>query len=506
MRGSRSDNKSNKLINYRPLFELALGMMAGVLICIPIGDGLRFAAVAVLASASVLLFFLGKTRFAAAATAALFGLTLASVSLPNRFEDCTCKLTGIVDEVAEENGGTVLILRSASLGGARFNKRVQLDLSKAGEYEVGDEVMTVADIRKPDRRFGAYDEFRIKLANGVGCAAKAETAVIVSKHNLPAMEFIVSVRSAVVERIKLVFEDDSPVFAALIVGDRSELTDERYAPFRASGTAHLLAISGFHVGIIAGALLVALKRLKPTVRTGIIALTLLFYCALTAFTPGVVRASVMLTALCAASCFERRGDQLSSLSLAAILILVFNPFQIYSIGFQLSFSAVFGIAIYLRQFHDAMSKLKLSDKLASAVAVCLSASIGTLAFQIRCFGTLSPYTLISNLIAVPAFSAIVILGVIVTAIAFVFPAASNTLAYAPRAVLFSAEWLLGRVSEMPYAQITVRPIPAILCIIYPAILFALSEYVLRPFKKRVVYAAALTLIFTFALVLGIIIV
>ncbi|MBR4435850.1 MAG: ComEC/Rec2 family competence protein [Clostridia bacterium] len=509
---SESADKNNnqvskrRLINYRPLFEFALGMMAGIVICAPLGDTLRYVAAAVLGVVGIVLVAIGQKRLGIIAISALLGLTLAFGALPKPFYEGTAELMGVISDIEDDGDKTVLILTDAAVAGTKFNKRVRLTLDASDKYEVGDGIMTVASVKKPSRKFGTYDEFKVRLASGVGCVAQAKSAFVESKNNLPVKEFIVSVRLAIIRRIKSAFGDDSAVFSALLVGDRSELTDERYAPFRASGTAHLLAISGFHVGIIAGVLIAALKRLKSGVRTAIIAALLLFYCALTAFTPGVVRASIMLVALMCAGCFERRGDQLSALSLAAILILAVNPYQIYSLGFQLSFAAVFGIALYMRQIGEMFHKAKLGEWLSSSAAVCISATLGTLALQIRAFSAFSPYTLISNLVAVPAFSVIVVLGLISTVLAFIYPPAAQMLAYIPRTVLNAAEWALGGISSLPYASLSLKPLPILVCAIYLAVLFILSEYILRPIKKRLCYAAALITIFTIAYVISIIIV
>ena len=213
----------------------------------------------------------------------------------------------------------------------------------------------------------------------------------------------------------------------------------------------------------------------------------------------------MTVCLLASGALERRPDTLSSLSLASILILAFNPFQLYSVGFRFSFSAVFGIALFSGSLRRAANSVRIPKKLASAASVCIAATIGTLMLQLRYYSSFTPYSVIANLIAVPAFSAVVMLGAASVIIAFISPAAAQYFAILPRSVLFVTEKLLGAVSKLPLASIEFKPPSSAACLIYLVLIFILSEYFLRPKRKRLEFAVPLIILFTFAYVLGIIV-
>lgn len=500
------DNAENRLINYRPLFEFALGMMAGILLCANIPHPFDFILAVLLALSGCALMCFKRTRPAVFALAVLFGLSLASAMLPAEFTSGEARVCGTVCEIEYREDDTRLVLDSVMLNGEKFNKRVRLSLGAAARtgLKIGDIIETDASIRKPSKRFSTYDERKTLLSKGIGCIAEADSITVTGEHSLPFAEFVHSIRSAIDERIKYAFGEDGGIFSALLIGVRDELSDERAEAYRASGTAHLLAISGFHMGIIVGAISLLIPKRRRLFRFVIIFAFAAAYCTVAAYTPGIVRAAVMTVCLLGAGLLERRPDTLSSLSLASILTLIVNPFQLYSLGFQFSFSAVFGIALFSSSFSRKLRGIGLPDKLSSAAAVCLSATIGTAMLQLRYYSSFTPYSLLSNLIAVPAFSAVVILGFITTLAAFVFPPAAQFAAILPRALLFAVENILVLISRLPLASVEFSPPSAISCIIYALLIFAASEYVLRPKRKRLEFAIPLLILFTFSYFMGII--
>ena len=124
-----------------------------------------------------------------------------------------------------------------------------------------------------------------------------------------------------------------------------------------------------------------------------------------------------------------------------MLILAFEPFQLYSVGFQLSFAACFGLILFSKQFETALASAHIP--LAGSVSACLGASIATAPFQAAYFGCLPLYFVAGNLIAVPLFSLVMVLCIAILIIGIPFPGFAAVLAVAPRAVLFVVERCLG---------------------------------------------------------------
>ncbi|MBQ6620862.1 MAG: ComEC/Rec2 family competence protein [Thermoguttaceae bacterium] len=143
---------------------------------------------------------------------------------------------------------------------------------------------------------------------------------------------------------------------AMLLGIRSGLRDETYRRFRETGTAHLLAISGIHVGIIAGLLFFALRlfQLPRRAIAVITALVIIGYVFLTDARPPVVRAAVLIVILCGGTLLRRKPLSINSLCVAAVFILAIHPAQLFDPGAHLSFLAT-GVLILLPSFEKRLA-------------------------------------------------------------------------------------------------------------------------------------------------------
>ena len=143
---------------------------------------------------------------------------------------------------------------------------------------------------------------------------------------------------------------------AMSLGWRTALTGEVKEPFMRSGTMHLFAISGLHIGMVAAILIVLLRVLRvPRIRVGLVAIPLLwFYTAATGWQPSAVRATVMMSVILAGWSLKRPVDLLNSIGAAAFIILLWDPRQLFMASFQLSFTVVFGLALVLPPLVDRL--------------------------------------------------------------------------------------------------------------------------------------------------------
>ena len=141
--------------------------------------------------------------------------------------------------------------------------------------------------------------------------------------------------------------EDGAYAAAMLLGDKSLIPDADREAFANLGMAHVLAVSGFHVGVIAGLLLMLLRRLNVGRWTRFVCLTvaLTLYCMLTGMSSAVVRATILMLLFTLGRTLQRKGDLGTLLSAAAIVILAVRPAQLMAAGFQLTFGAMIGMAV-----------------------------------------------------------------------------------------------------------------------------------------------------------------
>jgi ComEC/Rec2-related protein len=144
--------------------------------------------------------------------------------------------------------------------------------------------------------------------------------------------------------------DICAILQAMVLGMRDEASPELEEPFRFSGTLHIFAVSGLHVGIFA---LIAWLTLKPfglsRAQVTLLLIPLLFFYAfITGWRPSAVRAATMATVFLASFCVRREPRLLNSLGLAALLILAFNSNQLFLPGFELSFAVLLSIIMFTK--------------------------------------------------------------------------------------------------------------------------------------------------------------
>jgi competence protein ComEC len=195
---------------------------------------------------------------------------------------------------------------------------------------------------------------------------------------------------------------------ALVLGQRDEMERDQQTAFVRSGTIHVLAVSGMHVGMIfimVSQLLSFLGTgLKGRRLRGVLAMVVLWaYAGLTGGTPSVLRATVMFTIFLVANMREQRPDRLNTLFVACFLLLVWDPSMLVQASFQLSFLAVLGILLFLEPIEDLWSPDNwVLRKLWSLAAVSIAAQAFTTPVSLYLFKAFPVWFLPANLIVVTA--------------------------------------------------------------------------------------------------------
>ncbi|RJQ32594.1 MAG: DNA internalization-related competence protein ComEC/Rec2 [Actinobacteria bacterium] len=251
-----------------------------------------------------------------------------------------------------------------------------------------------------------------------------------------------------------------------LTGDISAISDTDKDNLRSAGLAHMWSVSGLHVGVIVLGLLFILRFLKSSPRLQIIlvALSLLFYSALSGFAPPVLRSSVMAIMLLLAWINGRKKNILTALAASMFILLIYDPFMLFSLSFILSCLAIFFL-IYLSPIIFDLLK-DLPSKLKNALSVSLAAQIGVAPLIGLCFGQLSLSAVVVNILAVPALGPLMFFTVFSPTIGRVFALYILKIAYV--FANFSFSWVY-----FPTVPIW------LVVLYYPAIIF-----VFKYFKQR----------------------
>ena len=201
--------------------------------------------------------------------------------------------------------------------------------------------------------------------------------------------------------------------SAITLGYKADLTDQLKDAFRASGTSHVLAVSGLHVGIIYIIIISFFsflgKRGKAVVVKQLLILLCLWgYVFITGMPVSVVRAAIMLSLLSIGNMLNRNGVNYNTLAVAAFFTLIINPFHLFDLGFQLSFASVSSILF----FQPKISKLYVAKNKAIGYiwrlfTVSLSAQLGVFPLVLYYFGTFPTYFFITNLLVLPFIGVII---------------------------------------------------------------------------------------------------
>ena len=225
---------------------------------------------------------------------------------------------------------------------------------------------------------------------------------------------------------------------AMMVGDSSAVEEDTLNSFRNLGIAHLFAVSGSHIGFLSTIIFFALTRIpiNKYIKYIIMLTVILFYSGVCGFSPSSLRAVIMCGVLYFSYLSGNKYDSLSSISFALLIVLFINPMELLSVGLMCSFACVYSIVLLAKVFIKRF--YKLPDKLNSALAVSLSASIGILPVMLDVFGRISVVSVIVNILLIPIIS-VVFIAIFVIVFAFF---------YIPKISLFLPDKFLYVLSEV----------------------------------------------------------
>lgn len=277
-------------------------------------------------------------------------------------------------------------------GARSYKKKILVNVySDIADYRtvLWDRVYITGAVSIPKERSnpGTFDYRRYLKSVGIRCIITADGIENVKKAGgIAALLKTAKCRTA--DIFESALGNDSAVVMGLLFGETSGIDEDIIETFRRGGTAHVLAVSGLHLGLLYS-FLCRFKRKKRSIPADIaIVLALTAYTALAGFTASVVRACLMIFIHIAGNHLNRRYDLISSTCVSMIIILAVNPMQIYSAGFQMSFLAVITLGIMI-----PLIQKKIKGILLPMIAV----QTGMVPYTMYVFNYVSLTSVISNI-------------------------------------------------------------------------------------------------------------
>lgn len=274
------------------------------------------------------------------------------------------------------------------------------------------------------------------------------------------MSLSLAARSSAVEVFRRFMPggQEQAVASALVLGDKDGLDDDLYAAYTGSGTMHVLAVSGLHVGIIYSMIMFVFGPIRKIwggkVCLAVLSVVILWgYAFVTGLSPSVLRATMMFSFVTIAGPWGRRANIYNTFAVSAFVLLFYEPNLIYSVSFQLSYVAVLGIVYFYPRLVTAWQPASwLGRKVWETSCVSVAAQLATFPVALFYFHQFPVYFLLGNLLAIPLSFAILVVGISMLMVAAWTPIVSvvgHLLYYLVQAlnksVMFSASLPFGVV-------------------------------------------------------------
>jgi competence protein ComEC len=402
-------------------------------------------------------------------------------------------------------------------GGAHLTPRIGIRLtlpwpgSQPIPWNEGDIIETVARLGRP-RRFrnpGSFDYPLYLATRGIGLTGAVKSAILVERvagSTAPLSGLLSRARRRIIVALRDAAGASSAgtadFLAALLVGERQSLAPDLEETLQRAGVYHIVALSGFNVGLIAllGGAVLGLLPLPPRARRLALLLLLLAYWGMARDSGSLARAALMVVLHGAGCLASRRVSATGAIAVSAILILATGPDWLFDAGFQLSYLATIGLFVAgggesgkgsTPGTGPAPARRRLvADALSSAVRASFAALAATSPLSARQFHSLTPAGILANLVAVPASSACLVLAVMIVPAELLAPSLARAGVILAALLLALLRASAAACAAIPGGFVRVLP-PAWPVVILLLGLLAAAAGARRAWRRRTAAALAL---------------
>lgn len=338
-------------------------------------------------------------------------------------------------EYLDAGEGARLVLSSLEIEDLQAEQTpriVRLKVRDPEGFQVGQRIQALAQLHPPSGPAvpGGFDFQRHSFFQSIGAVGfiYSKPEILEEAHRLWAFEAIEHLRQSITQHVLLTdFEQSKAVIAALMVGSRKAISEEDNEAMRDSGLAHMLAISGLHVGLVAGLLFFfmragmalferfALHHPIKKYAAFIALIGAVFYMLLAGATVPTQRAVLMTGVVLIAVLIGRTAISMRLVAFAAMVVLLLSPEALLSVSFQLSFAAVIALVFAYDCVRDRWSRwvshAGISRKIALYfLGVCMTSIVAEIAvspFTLFHFQQMTIYGLLANMVAMPLLAFVI---------------------------------------------------------------------------------------------------
>jgi len=386
----------------------------------------------------------------------------------------------------------------------------------ANNLKIGNDFQTFCRLKEfsPPGNPGQFDIATYMHRNGVFLSASIKSANAMTVLNTKKVKRAFDIKKELNKLAAKALIDDSEsddsnaLIEALLLGSRHKIDKELYNAFIKTGLAHLISLSGLHVGIIAAFAWWLAKKAGLLYKGRAIAgaLTIILFLLIVPARTPTLRAGIMFIIICCGHMFSRRQKSLNSLAIAAIVILLIRPTDFLSPGFQLSFAAVLGIILFYPSLFSFLISPFQSLKntflypilqiVLAAFSTGCTAWLATAPILAWHFYMFQPLTAVWTVPAAFLVAAILILGVLKIIFALLLPTIAAIIGIAVTSLADVFSYLVIIFAKVPFACIILGK-PAIYIVLLFYLLLFLWKF--SPPRKNYIYPVAIILLLVSAL-------
>ena len=412
-------------------------------------------------------------------------------------------LVGVVDDYPDRRDTFVnLRLRAETLASpdsdpAHVEGVVLVRADPLGDYRYGDRLEVTGYLQTPPE-FPSFSYRDYLAAKGIhSIVDRPRIERIARDQGSPIFAALWGLKDRARETIAAILpEPQSALLTGILLGDDSGLPESVKNEFRATGTSHIVAISGYNFVILLTLASVPAIRLFGRRRAvPILLLAVLGYTLLVGASASVVRAAIMGALTLTATYLGRQTAALNSVFVAAIFMTLLDPFTLGDVGFQLSFAATLGLVIYTRPIQNAVERglarlfnaaaaKKIVGVLGDAVLVTLAAQVTTLPILVVTFRQISILTLLVNALVLPAQSGVMVFGGAALLAGMIFLPLGQIIGWAAWLFLAWTIQVIHLFALVPGVSIELGYVDPLWGVAYVAALAAITFYVSRSTEQR----------------------